>query len=57
MRMCVDYRDINSQTEKNSFPLPRIDQVWPSLSRARFFASLNFLMGFHKVEVDPRDRT
>ena len=56
MRMCVDYRDVNAQTEKDSFPLPRIDQVWPTLSRARFFASLDLLMGFHQVEVDPRDR-
>ena len=56
MRMCVDYRDVNAQTEKDSLPLPRIDQALPILSRARFFASLDLLMGFHQVEVDPRDR-
>ncbi len=28
IRMCVDYRDINAQTEKDAYPLPRIDQVW-----------------------------
>ena len=56
MRMCVDYRDLNAQTEKDSFPLPRIDQVWPTLSRARYFASLDLLMGYHQVEVDPKDR-
>ena len=56
MRICVDYRDVNAQTEKDSFLLPRIDQVWLTLSRARFFASLDLLMGFHQVEVDPRDR-
>ena len=56
MRMCVDYRDVNAQTKKDSFPLPRIDQVWPTLSRARFFAFLDMLMGFHQVEVDPRDK-
>ena len=55
MRMCVDYRDVNAQTEKNSFPLLRIDQVLPTLSRARFFASLDLLISFHQVEVDPRD--
>ena len=39
------------------FPLPQIDQVWPTLSCARFFVSLNLLMGFHQFEVDPRDRS
>ena len=56
MKMCVDYRDVNAQTEKDYFPLPRIDQVLPPLSRARFFASLDLLMGFHQVKVDSRDR-
>ena len=56
MRLCVDFRDLNSQTEKDSFPLPRIDQVWPTLARARYFASFELLMGFHQVEVDQRDR-
>ncbi len=55
MRMYVNYRDVNAQTEKDSFPLPPINQVWPTLSCARFFASLDLLMGFHQVEVDPRD--
>ncbi len=56
MRIRVDYRDVNAQTEEDLFPLPRIDQVWPTLSRARFLASLDLLMGFYQVEVDPRDR-
>ena len=33
MRMCVDNRDLNAQTENDSFPLPRIDEVWPTLAR------------------------
>ncbi len=55
-RLCVDYRDLHSQTEKDLIPLPRIDQVWPTLARARYLSSLDLLMGFHKVEVDQRDR-
>ena len=54
--MCVDYRDVNAQTDKDSVPLPRIHHVWPTLSRARFFASLDLLMGFDQVEVDQRDK-
>lgn len=55
MRMCVDYCDVKSQTE-DSYVLQRIDQVWPTLWRARYFASFDLLMGFNHVKVDPRDR-
>ena len=55
-RMCVDYRDLNAQTEKDAFPLPRIDQVWPALAKAKCFASLDLLMGYHQVGMEPRDR-
>ena len=54
--MCVDYGDINAQRQKDAFPLPQIDQVWQVLSRARLYASLDVLMGYHQVEVDPVDR-
>ena len=53
-RMCVDYQDVNAQTEKDSFPLPRIDQVLPLISRAKYFATLDMIMGYHQVEVDLR---
>ena len=56
IRMCVDYRDINVQTEKDAYPLPRIDQVWGTLSRALYFVFLDLLMEYHQVEVDPKDR-
>ena len=55
IRMCVDYRDINAQTEKNAYPLPPLDQIWPVLSKARYFASLDLFMGYHQVEVDKKD--
>ena len=55
VRMCVDYRDINAQTEKDVYPLPRIYQVWPVLSKAQYFASIDLLMGYHQVEVNTID--
>ena len=54
--MCVNYRDMNAQPEKDAFPLPRIDQVWPILSGAKYFASLDLLIGYHQVDLDPLDR-
>lgn len=54
--MCVDYRDINAQTEKDSFPLPPIDQIWPMLAGSSYYASLDLLMGYRQVEVAAEDR-
>lgn len=56
MRMCDDYRDVNPQTEKHLFSLQRIDQMWQTLSCTRYVSSLDLLIGFHQVEVNPRDR-
>ena len=56
LSMCIDYRDLNAQTEKDAFPLPRIDQVWPLLAKAKYFASLDLLIGYHQVEVSEQDR-
>ena len=29
--MCVNYSDINANTEKSAYPLPRIHEVWTIL--------------------------
>ena len=55
-RMCLDYSDLNAQTAKDSLPLPRIDDGWPSLSKAKCFTSLDLLMRYHQVEEDGKDR-
>ena len=55
-RLCIDYRRLNAQTVKDAYPLPRIDEILASLEKARCFAALDLLMGYHEVEVEPCDR-
>ena len=40
LRLCVDYRALNKVTVKNSYPLPRIDDLFDPLAGAKFFSRL-----------------
>lgn len=54
--MCVDYSRINAQSEKEAFPLLRIDDLWLMLSKFKYFAALDLIIGFYKVDVETAGR-
>ena len=56
LRLCVDYRKLNSITRKDSFPIPRIDDILDSLGGATWFATLDLASGYWQVELDPTDQ-
>ncbi|MGL5707931.1 MAG: reverse transcriptase family protein, partial [Aeromonas sp.] len=56
LRLCVDYRQLNEVTIRDQYPLPRIDQVLDTLASIRFFTTLDATSGYHKLEIDERDR-
>ena len=55
IRFCVDYRKLNSLTEKDAYPLPRIETCLDTLSGAAWFSTFDLRSGFHQVKVNPRD--
>lgn len=38
---CIDYRQVNNVTRKDSFPLPRIDSTRDALNGYRWFSTLD----------------
>lgn len=55
-RMCVDYRSVNAATHKNSYPLPRVDELFEQLTGAQYFSKLDLHSGYWQIEVDEADR-
>ena len=56
LRLCVDYRKINSKTHKDAYPLPRIEESLDSLSGAQFFTTLDLTSGYHQIAVAEEDK-
>ena len=55
IRFCVDYRKLNSLTQKDAYPLPRIETCLDTLSGAAWFSTFDLRSGFHQVKVNPKD--
>ena len=50
-RMCTDYRQVNSKTIKDSYPLPRLDDIIDSIGEAKFVTKIDLLKGYYQIEL------
>ncbi|PIK56109.1 putative transposon Ty3-I Gag-Pol polyprotein [Apostichopus japonicus] len=51
LRLCIDYRQLNAITVKDSFPLPRIDETLEALGGAKYFSSLDLSHGYFQIAM------
>ena len=54
-RMCIDYRALNKITKKNSYPLPRVDELLDRLNGAKYFSKIDLRSGYHQVRIADED--
>jgi hypothetical protein len=56
IRFCVDYRKLNSVTEKDVYPLPRIDDTLDKLGKCKYFTTLDLASGYWQIELEEKDK-
>ena len=55
LRFCIYYRDINSKTVKNWYPLPLIKETLNLLGRARIYMKLDVRGAYNLLRVEEGD--
>lgn len=55
LRGVIDYRALNRITKHNNAPIPRTDEMFDRLGRARFYSKLDLKTGFHQIRINAAD--
>jgi hypothetical protein len=56
VRFCVDYRKLNKLTIKDSYPLPRINDILNKMGGARFYSTMDLSAAFWSIPIAEEDR-
>ena len=55
-RMCFDFIDLNKACPKDSFPLPKIDQLVDSTTRHKLLSFMDAFSGYNQILIDEDDQ-
>ncbi|XP_011015774.1 PREDICTED: uncharacterized protein LOC105119343 [Populus euphratica] len=53
--MCIDYRQLNKVTVKNSYLLPHINDLFDQLQEAQCFSKIDLRSGYHQLRIRNED--
>ncbi len=56
VRLCIDYRKLNTQTVKDSYALPNLEESFSALTGSRWFSVLDLKSGFYQIEIEEADK-
>ena len=54
--MCVDFTDLNKTCPKDSYSLPRIDQLVDSATSHQLLSSMDAFSGYNQIKMDEVDQ-
>lgn len=55
-RVCIDYRDLNAVTKKDTYPICDIQSLFDSLCGSTVYTSLELFSGYYQVAVKVEDQ-
>ena len=55
LRLCVDYRGLNSITVKNHYPLPLITEIIDRVSGAQYFSKVDLKDVYYRLRIKAGD--
>lgn len=56
IRLCIDYRKLNTQTVKDSYALPNLEESFSKLTGSKWFTVLDLKSGFYQIEMEEVDK-
>jgi hypothetical protein len=51
LRMCVDYRQLNTITVKNRYTLPLIHEMQDRIKESKIFIKIDIREGYYKIRI------
>ena len=56
IRVCVDYRDLNKECPKDTYPTPFIDHIIDDCASCEIFSFMDGLSGYNQINILPQDQ-
>ena len=56
LRLVIDYRQLNRQTIKSSWPIPSIEEIFNTLEGSACFTSIDKSAGFYHVPLEEKSQ-
>lgn len=56
VRLCIDFRKLNSQTIKDAYALPNLEEAFSVLTGSRWFSVLDLKSGYYQIEMEESDK-
>ena len=53
--MCIDFKKLNKACPKDSYPLPRIDQLMDATSDHELLTFMDAFFGYNQIRMAPED--